>query len=119
MTVSASSAELTPLEYLAAADKEWATGHHQEAAALLWKATKSTFIGLARERGLEYDEGLIDLAKALEGEGKVAKFYYRGVLVTGELLRDHSEMDALSGCELESAVADAREFVLGRYGKND
>ena len=112
------TAEMTPLQYLARADKEWATGQHQQAAALLWKATKSTFIALAEARGLDYDELFIDLAKALEAEGQVAKFYYRGGLVTGELLRDHAEMAALHGGELESAFQDARDFVLACHGEN-
>ena len=106
-------AELTPLQYLACADREWATGHHQQAAALLWKATKSTFIALAQERGLDYDDLFIDLAKALEADGQVSKFYYRGGLVTGELLRDHAEMAALHGGELESAFQDANPNCTG------
>lgn len=115
MTVSESFAELTPLEYLAAADKEWATGHHQEAAALLWKATKSTFIGLARERGLEYDEGLIDLAKALEKDGSVGAGYYRDCLIGGKLMRDHAELDVLEGFRLENSYRLARKFIVERH----
>ena len=116
MTISELSAELTPLEYLAAADKEWAAGYHQQAAALLWKATKSTFIGLAQERGLEYDEYLIDLAKALEGEGPVYEGYYRDCLIVGKLMRDHAELDVMEGRELESSYRLARKFIVEQHG---
>ena len=105
-------AELTPLEYLAAADKEWATGHHQQAAALLWKATKSTFIDLAQKRGLDYDEHLIDLAKALEKDGSVHQGYYRDCLIVGKLMRDHADLDVLEGRELESSYRLARKFIV-------
>ncbi len=107
--------EPTPLEYLAAADKEWATGHHQQAAALLWKATKSTFIALAQERGLEYDEYLIDLAKALEKDGAVCEGYYRVRLGGGKLMRDHAELDVLEGFRLESAYYLARQFIVEQH----
>ena len=107
--------ELTPLEYLAAADKEWATGHHQQAAALLWKATKSTFIALAQERGLEYDEYLIDLAKTLEKDGSVYEGYYRDHLGSGKLMRDHAELDVLEGFRLESAYYLARQFIVEQH----
>lgn len=116
MTVSELSAELTPLEYLAAADKEWAAGCHQQAAALLWKATKATFVGLAQERGLEYDEHLIDLAKALEKDGSVYAGYYRVRLGAGKLMRDHAELDALEGFRLESAYSLARKFIVEQHG---
>ena len=61
MTTPEPATEMTALEYLACADREWAAGNHQEAAALIWKATKATFVGLAKERGLEWDERLIGL----------------------------------------------------------
>ena len=105
------TAEMTPLQYLACADREWATGHHQQAAALLWKATKSTFIALAQERGLDYDELFIDLAKALEADGSVRKGYYRNRLGAAKLMRDHAELDVLEGIRLENAYCVAREFV--------
>lgn len=108
-------AELTPLEYLAAADKEWATGHHQQAAALLWKATKSTFIDLAQQRGLDYDEHFIDLAKALEKDDSVHPGYYRDRLGVGKLMRDHANLDVLEGFRLESAYSLARKFIVEQH----
>ena len=110
------TAEMTPLQYLARADKEWATGQHQQAAALLWKATKSTFIALAEARGLDYDELFIDLAKALEAEGSVHKGYYRNRLGVAKLMRDHAELDVLEGIQLESAYCTARKFIVEQHG---
>ncbi len=107
--------EMTPLEYMAQADQEWAAGNHQEAAALLWKATKATFIKLAEEQGLEYDEYLVDLAKALDAGGSKYADYYRLSLGVAKLIRDHSEMDVLEGYELESAYKLSRQFVEEQF----
>ena len=108
---------MTPLEYLACADREWEAGNHQEAAGLLWEGTKATFVALAEKRGLEYDEYMIDLAKALEAEGSVHKWYYRGSLGVGKLMRDHAEMDMLEGYQLESTFDLARKFLVEQNGQ--
>ena len=119
MTTPEPATELTALEYLAGADREWAAGNHQEASALIWKATKATFVGLAEERGLEdlVDEELIKLAKALETDGAVYHGYYRLSLGVGKLLRDHAEMDVLEGYEQESTFDLARQFLVERHGE--
>ena len=101
---------MMPMQYMADADRELALGNHRKAAMLLWKATEATFVGLARSRGLDSDN-LIALAKALEADNPDAKGYYRGSLITGQLLLDHAEMDALESYELEDAYEGAREFV--------
>ena len=119
MAASEPTTELTPLEYLAHADREWADGNHQEAAALLWKATKSTFIHLAEEHGLEVDEYMIGLAKALESGSAVSEGYYRGNLITGKLLRDHASLELLESCELEDAYSGARDFVIKQIGEHE
>ena len=111
--MTGSMTEMTPMGYLADADREYAEGNHREAARLLWKATEATFVGLARSRGLEYDN-LITLAKRLEADNPDAEGYYRGSLITGKLLRDHAELDALETCELEDAYKGGREFVRAR-----
>ena len=103
---------MTPLDYLANADREWAAGNHQKAAGLLWEATRGTFIRLAKAKGLEYDDYLIDLAKALESDEAVFKGYFRDNLITAKLMRTHSEMDVLEGPDLESAFKLARKFIL-------
>lgn len=117
MAASEQTTEMTPREYLAGADREWAAGNHQEAAGLLWKATKSTFIQLAEERGLEYDEYLIGLAKALEADGAVYEWYYRGNLGVAKLMRDHAEMDVLEGYQLESTFDLVRRFLVEQHGE--
>ena len=113
------STKLTALEYLAGADREWAAGNHQEASALIWKATKATFVRLAEERGLEYDERLIDLAKALESDGSVPEGYYRDNLNVAKLMRTHAEMDVLEDYEIESTFQLARQFLVERHGKHE
>ena len=117
MTTPEPATEMTALEYLACADREWAAGNHQEAAALIWKATKATFVGLAKERGLVYDDELIELAKALEADGAVYPWYYRGNLGVGKLMRDHAEMDVLEGYQLESTFELARQFLVEQHGQ--
>ena len=109
--------EMTPLEYLACADREMAAGNHREAAGLLWKATRSTFIALAQERRLDYDEYLIDLAKALESDGSVFEGYYRDSLVVGKLMHHHAELDVLECYQLESTYQLARQFIVEQHGE--
>ena len=116
MAASEPTTELTPLEYLAHADREWADGNHQEAAALLWKATKSTFVGLAEKHGLEQDEELIGLAKTLDSDGSNYKDYFRLSLGVAKLMRDHAEMDVLEGYELTSTYKLSRQFVEEQLG---
>lgn len=103
---------MTPQEYLARADQEWDKGNHREAAGLLWKATKATFVELALAHGLEYDDYLIDLAKALEENGVMPKGYFRSNLGAAKLLRDHAVLEVLEEYELKDAYEGAREFIL-------
>ena len=109
--------EMTPLEYLAGADREWAAGNHREAAGLLWCATKAIFIQLAQERGLEYDEYFIDLARKLDAGGSRYEDYFRSCLSVGRLIRDHARMDVLEGYELESTFQLARQFIVEQHGE--
>ena len=117
MTTPEPATEMTPLEYLACADREWAAGNHQEAAGLLWKATKATFVGLAEERGLEHDEELIDLAKGLEAGGTVYKGYFRLSLGVAKLMRDHADMDVLEDYERETTYDLVRGFLVEQHGE--
>ena len=116
MTTPEPATEMTPLEYLACADKEWVAGNDQEAAGLIWKATRATFIGLAGKKGLDYEENFVKLAKALEADKSVSEGYYRGNLTVGTLMRDHAEMDVLEGYELESTYRLAQKFLAEQHG---
>ena len=113
--MSAQVMEMTPLEYLAASKREQAAGNHVKAAALMWKATQATFAALADAKGLKYKgldfDGLLEIAKALEADGSVRKFYYRSGLSPGSLLRDHVEMDVLESYQLELAYETAEHFI--------
>lgn len=116
MTTPEPATEMTPLEYLASADKEWAKGNHQKAAGLIWEGTRATFVALAREKGLDYDEYMIGLAKALDAGGSRYQDYFRLALGVAKLIRDHSEMDVLEGYELESTYRLARQFLEEQFG---
>ena len=102
---------MTPLEYVERADRELAFGRRRQAAALMWKATEATFIGLARERELEGGD-LAAVARALDGAELAPERYYRSNLLGSELLRDHWAMAALEDCEVEFSYAVARQFVV-------
>ena len=113
---------MSPLEYMQDADKELAAGNGRKAAGLLWKAVKSTFIGLAETRGLDYSDDLFDVALALEAEEAAPKHYFTGNLVIGESLRDHAGADGvksyeLEGYEVESSYKVNREFIVDNYGE--
>lgn len=109
---------MTAMEYIAAADGEYAAGNEAKAAGLMWKAVETTLVGLAQERSLPC-ENLFDVAKALDAEGRRSPRYYRSNFVGLGLLEDHAEMEALERCELEDALTGAREFVLGeRNGRS-
>jgi hypothetical protein len=100
----------TAADFLHKADEKFRSGYRREAAGLMWEAAQATFAGLAQTRGLEYGD-LIELAKALEADGSVPKYHYRGGLVGATLLRDHAEMDVLEAYELDDAYEATRIFV--------
>ena len=115
-----SMAAMTPMEYLKHADRELAAGNDRRAATLLWKATESIFISLARERGLEYDD-LFEVALALEKEKITYRSYFTGNLMGGEALRDHGledEMErySLEDYQLETHYRLNHKFILERCG---
>ena len=113
--MSAPEMEMTPLEYVDASKREQAAGNHIKAAALMWRATQATFAALADAHGVEYPSleyiDLIRVAKALESDGSVPKWHYRGGLGPGSLLKDHAEMDVLEGYQLELAYETAEQFI--------
>ncbi len=76
----------------------------------MWDAARTTFVSLGRARGLESSD-LIELAKALESDGLVPKYHYRGGLAGATLLRDHAKMDVLENYEIKDAFEVTRDFV--------
>ena len=117
--MSAPAMEMTPLEYLAASKREQEAGNHHKAAALMWQATQATFAALADAHGMELksvdEDDLIMLARALEADGSVPKWRYRGGLSPGSLLKDHAEMDVLESYQLELAYETAEQFIKGCF----
>lgn len=118
MMTTEPAAELTALEYTRRADRAMAYGQHREAAGLLWKAVRATFIGLAQKRGLHCDSDLIALAKDLEADGSVGKGYYRSGLGAGQYLRDHAELGVLSASAARDAYKTVREFIVEQHGES-
>ena len=117
--MSAPKMEMTALEYVDASKREQAAGNHVKAASLMWRATQATFAALADAHGLKlesWDEvSLIELARALEADGSVPKWRYRGGLAPGSLLKDHAEMEVLESYQLDLAYETAEQFIRGCF----
>ena len=109
----------TALEYVDASKREQAAGNHIKAAALMWQATQATFAMLADTHGVKLksldEDDLIMLARALEADGSVPKWRYRGGLAPGSLLKDHAEMEVLESYQLDLAYETAEQFIRGCF----
>ena len=101
--------EMTVLESLKAAEREFSAGNNRESSRILWQATRATFNMLAAAYGLD-SSNHIAVAKALDEKEK-RKYYYRGYLLAGRLLRDHAEMNALEYYELEEPHQSLPLFI--------
>ena len=115
-----SGENLSALEYLSRADQEMAAGNGREAAGLLWKATRATLVGLAREWGLalkgsEYSD-FMELADALESVQVREKGYLRGNFIAATVLRDHAAMEVLESSELDFSYDLTRKFIVDCNG---
>lgn len=105
-----STVELSPLEYLAAAERELAADNPLEGSRLLWKASEATFHRLARLHHLDSDN-LSTLARALDRK-EDRNMYYLGALCTARALRYNAEDDAMEQFELDFAHLAIRPFIL-------
>ena len=104
--------EMTALDYTHAAHKQLAAGNERKAAGLLWKAAETTFIDLARKRGIEYDGSLIEMAKALDANGAVGRGYYSVRLGAMSTLGLHAEHNVLERWDLMPLYEDTLDFIL-------
>ena len=116
MSTHESATEMTPLEYLKRADEAMASGKHQLASGLLWKATEATIVGLATERGVEGND-IGELAKGLELNGSAEKHHFMSRLVTAKFLKEHADNEIMEDYELEGAYDVTRRFVVKWYGE--
>ena len=121
MATEPAAAELTPLEYVARADKELAFGKHQKAAGYLWKATEATFIRLAKERELDCGD-LSAVAISLEKEGAakgavLSQRDYHINLIHAKTLREHAEWELLERYELDGNYELTRAFLVKCHGE--
>ena len=110
--MTSQTTDMTALDYTHAAHKQLAAGNERKAAGLLWKAAQETFLNLGRQRGLDCDGSLIELAKALEADGSVRKGYYSVRLGGMSTLRDHAEYDVLEKWDLMYLYEDTLDFIL-------
>ena len=107
---------MTPLEYLARADKEMASGNGREAAGLLWKAAEVTLEELGQKRGYalngpEYED-FMEIADALESDKSGEKHYFRSNFIAASVLRDHADMEVLEDTELDFSYCLTRKFIV-------
>ena len=103
----------TTLETLDLAEKEFESGNHREASALLWKATEATFDMLAEAHGLDPSN---HIAVATELDEKYnLKLYYQGKLMTGKSLRDHAKMEIWEDYQLEHPRQSIPVFIRECY----
>ena len=107
------TAATTPLESLPAIEREFAAGNYVESSRLPWEATESTFLMLGKAHGLHTDDTLA-IAHALN-EKYPDKGRYTGPLISGWLMRDHAEMEALEYHELEIPHRLLPEFIRRCY----
>ena len=107
--MSQSIVKPSPLEYLAAAERELAADNPLEGSRLLWKAAEATFARLAQQHGLD-GSSIHEVARTLDRkEGR--NFYYVGSLGVAHRLKDHADMDLMEDYEFESAGDIIRDFV--------
>ena len=107
--MSQSTVKPSPLEYLAAAERELAADNPLEGSRLLWKAAEATFARLAQQHGLD-GSSIHEVARTLDRkEGR--NFYYVGSLGVAHRLKDHADMDLMEDYEFESAGDIIRDFV--------
>ena len=107
--MSQSTVKPSPLEYLAAAERELAADNPLEGSRLLWKAAEATFARLGKVKELDEKE-IIALAKSLDQkEGR--NRYYIGTFGVANALMHNAELDMMEDYELESAYDIIREFV--------
>ena len=104
-----SDSAMTPQEYLAAADAALASDQPLEASRLLWLATESAFIRLAKVHGMAGDD-LPALARALDRkEGR--KCHYLGKLGTAQALKHNAALDYMEPYQLDSAGESVKFFI--------
>ena len=113
--MNAPKAELTTLESLEVAQREFDAGNYIESSRILWQATQATYDMLAKAHGLDPTDH-IAVAKALDKKYNT-RYHFRGYLISGKLLRDHAEMDVLEYYELDSPHEDLPPFIRKCYRK--
>lgn len=103
---------MTPIEYVEAAEREYATGNDRESARLLADATDALFDTLAEARGFDTSDHLAVALALGKKEGNL--YYYTDRFVSGKALRLHAEVGFMEKKEmwlLESQPIFIREIL--------
>ena len=80
--------DLSALELVAKAQREFESGDDRQWAASLWAAVHKTFLHLAKSEFIE-SKDLIDIAEALDRKGHAPARYHTEQFITGMMLREH------------------------------
>jgi hypothetical protein len=119
-TVASSKADTPPfpdlsaLELVAKAQREFESGDDRQWAASLWAAVHKTFLHLAKSEFIE-SKDLIDIAEALDRQGHSPARYHTGQLITGMMLREHCQSGALEAYWHNDVHDDMVSFVRDRH----
>lgn len=111
--MNAPKAEMTTLESLEVAQREFEAGNYIESSRILWQATRATYKMLAKAHGLD-PSNLSAVARTLDKKYN-RRYHYLGHLISGELLGDHAKMDVLEFYDLEYPHEDLPLFIRKCY----
>ena len=100
----------TAREYLAAGEAAFAKGDRSAGSRLLERAVASTFRDLAAKHGLDPDESLSAIARALDAKAG-GGWYYLGHKGYGVSMKHNADLDYMDSEHLEMAIGGIRQFV--------
>ena len=100
----------TAREYLAAGEAAFAKGDRSAGSRLLERAVASTFRDLAAKHGLDPDESLSAIARALDAKAG-GGWYYLGHEGVGIGMKHNADLDFKGPEDLKMAIGLIRKFV--------
>ena len=106
--------DLSALEMVAKAQREFEAGNDRQWAASLWAIVHKTFLQLAQSEFIE-GKDLIDVAETLDRKGHAQARYHTGKLITGMMLREHCQSGALEAYWHIDVHNDRVSFVQDRH----
>ena len=100
----------TPREYLAAGEAAFENGDRAAGSRLLEQAVASTFRGLAAKHGLDPDESLSAIARALDAKAG-GGWYYLGHQGYGVSMKHNADLDYMDPEHLKMVIGGIHHFV--------